>query len=45
MTAENAEEMRLSHQLQILKKFKGDMNDIYKYLKKKKAQREVVVFI
>lgn len=36
MTAENAEEMRLSHQLQSLKKFKGDMNDIYKYLKKKK---------
>lgn len=45
MTAENAEEMRLSHQLQSLKKFKGDMNDIYKYLKKKKAQREVVVFM
>ena len=36
MIAENAEEMRLSHQLQSLKKFKGDMSDIYKYLKKKK---------
>lgn len=34
MTAENAEEMKLSHQLQSLKKFKGDMSDIYKYLKK-----------
>ena len=45
MIAENAEEMRLSHQLQSLKKFKGDMSDIYKYLKKKKAQREVVVLI
>ena len=38
MTAENAEEMRLRHQLQILKKFKGDMKDNYKYLKKKSTK-------
>lgn len=39
MIAENAEEMRLSHQLQSLKKFKGDMSDIYKYFKKKKKHK------
>lgn len=38
MIAKNAEEMRLSHQLQSLKKFKGDMSDIYKYLKKKSTK-------